>query len=183
MRHAIKTLQICSWNLCHKILPLRQITSSAFEYWCAGRSVKLQLGCQKRSQSYDFLSYKYSDRSVVGKSVFKVRKIMYFINTLCYRLSCNFLQRVYVGLAPGFCFMTQTLALTSYYICTYWNNILRKGWWRRVLQESIQIESFLKISREQGCQMGCFQTKNPYLGKFWRVSLKSWYIVWPFDLL
>jgi hypothetical protein len=25
--------------------------------------------------------------------------------------------------------------------------------------------------RDQGCQMVCFQTKNPYLGKFWRVLL------------
>jgi hypothetical protein len=27
---------------------------------------------------------------------------------------------------------------------------------------------FYKAAAEQGCQMVCFQTKNPNLGKFWR---------------
>jgi hypothetical protein len=29
--------------------------------------------------------------------------------------------------------------------------------------------SYLLLTGEQGCQMVCFQTKNPNLGKFWRV--------------
>jgi hypothetical protein len=40
----------------------------------------------------------------------------------------------------------------------------------------------------QGCQMVCFQTKNPNLGKFWRVLqwkisvnfMDIWYILWSF---
>jgi hypothetical protein len=36
------------------------------------------------------------------------------------------------------------------------------------------LENYNKMSEkrfvgEQGCQMVCFQTKNPNLGKFWRV--------------
>jgi hypothetical protein len=34
----------------------------------------------------------------------------------------------------------------------------------------------------QGCQMVCFQTKNPYLGKFWRAldwkMLRSFMAIW-----
>jgi hypothetical protein len=34
---------------------------------------------------------------------------------------------------------------------------------------------------QQGCQMVCFRTKNPNLGKFWRaLEWKSWYVLWPF---
>jgi hypothetical protein len=32
----------------------------------------------------------------------------------------------------------------------------------------------------QGCQMVCFQTKNPNFG--WSCCEKSWYILWPFGL-
>jgi hypothetical protein len=43
-------------------------------------------------------------------------------------------------------------------------------------------------SRNQGCQMVCFQTKNPNLGKFWRALQWNilvcftviWHILWPF---
>jgi hypothetical protein len=35
----------------------------------------------------------------------------------------------------------------------------------------------------QGCQMVCFQTKNPNLGKFWRaLDWKMFYILWPFGI-
>jgi hypothetical protein len=48
-----------------------------------------------------------------------------------------------------------------------------------------------KTGFEQGCQMVCFQTKNPNLGKFWRENAGIfychleyctviWYILWPF---
>jgi hypothetical protein len=33
--------------------------------------------------------------------------------------------------------------------------------------ESIQFASFL-LRSDQGCQIVCFQTQNPDLGKFWR---------------
>jgi hypothetical protein len=34
---------------------------------------------------------------------------------------------------------------------------------------------------EQGCQMVCFQSKNPNLGKFWRVLQR--YILWTFGIV
>jgi hypothetical protein len=44
--------------------------------------------------------------------------------------------------------------------------------------------------RRQGCQMVCFQTKNPNLGKFWRAldwkmfqyCLTIWNILWIFGM-
>jgi hypothetical protein len=33
---------------------------------------------------------------------------------------------------------------------------------------SSSISTFCRTCGEQGCQMTCFQTKNPNLGKFWR---------------
>jgi hypothetical protein len=53
-------------------------------------------------------------------------------------------------------------------------------------------KAFLPISRlQQGCQMVCFQTKNPNLGKFWTaLELKMmvyfmpiWKILRPFGIL
>jgi hypothetical protein len=36
----------------------------------------------------------------------------------------------------------------------------------------------------QGCQMVCFQTKNPNLGKFWRVHFTVFcYILWIFGII
>jgi hypothetical protein len=48
-----------------------------------------------------------------------------------------------------------------------------------------------KMVREQGCQMVCFQTKNPNLGKFWRVIdwkmliyfMAIWNILWRFGII
>jgi hypothetical protein len=49
-----------------------------------------------------------------------------------------------------------------------------------------------RASVQQGCQIVCFQTKNPNLGKFWSalewkmlvhvmvISMVFWYIIWPF---
>jgi hypothetical protein len=41
-----------------------------------------------------------------------------------------------------------------------------------------------RLPPNQGCRMVCFQTKNPNLGKFWRVL--HWkmflYIIWPFGI-
>jgi hypothetical protein len=34
----------------------------------------------------------------------------------------------------------------------------------------------------QGCQMVCFQTKNPNLGKFWRALDWKKLILWPFGI-
>jgi hypothetical protein len=35
----------------------------------------------------------------------------------------------------------------------------------------------------QGCQMACFQTKNPNFGNFWGYcNERYWYILWPFGL-
>jgi hypothetical protein len=47
-----------------------------------------------------------------------------------------------------------------------------------------------KASVNQGCQMAYFQTKNPDLGKFWRVLqskmlvyfMAIWYILWSFGI-
>jgi hypothetical protein len=42
----------------------------------------------------------------------------------------------------------------------------------------LSVLSYLGEHSDQGCQMVCFQTKNPYLGKFWRVLLENfWYIL------
>jgi hypothetical protein len=43
---------------------------------------------------------------------------------------------------------------------------------------------------KQGCQMVCFQTQNPNLGKFWKVLVRKilvyfrtiWSILWPFGI-
>jgi hypothetical protein len=48
-----------------------------------------------------------------------------------------------------------------------------------------------KGGSERGCQMVCFQTKNPNLGKFWRVLdwkmfiyfMDIWNILWTFGIL
>jgi hypothetical protein len=32
------------------------------------------------------------------------------------------------------------------------------------------------VTYMQGCQMACFQTKNPNLGKFWRVLLRKIFV-------
>jgi hypothetical protein len=49
----------------------------------------------------------------------------------------------------------------------------------------------LKLSWDQGCQMVCFQTKNPNLGKFWRRALDwkmftyfmaTWNVLWIFGI-
>jgi hypothetical protein len=45
--------------------------------------------------------------------------------------------------------------------------------------------------QDQGCQMVCFQTKNPDLGKFWRALewkmlvyfMTIWNILWPFGII
>jgi hypothetical protein len=53
------------------------------------------------------------------------------------------------------------------------------------------------IGTEQGCQMVCFQTKNPNLDKFWRalemfvyvmtiwniLPMAIWYNLWPFGIV
>jgi hypothetical protein len=44
---------------------------------------------------------------------------------------------------------------------------------------------------DQGCQMVCFQTKNPNLGKFWRALewkmllyfMIIWNILWPYGIM
>jgi hypothetical protein len=47
------------------------------------------------------------------------------------------------------------------------------NFWRVAFQKT----PVLRHTADQGCQMVYFQTKNPNLGKFWRVSeWKSWYI-------
>jgi hypothetical protein len=46
------------------------------------------------------------------------------------------------------------------------------------------------LSWQQGCQMVCFQTKNPNLDQFWRVLLLKilvyfkaiWSILWPLEI-
>jgi hypothetical protein len=44
--------------------------------------------------------------------------------------------------------------------------------------------AFAATCMHQGCQMVCFQTQNPNLGKFWRKLEWCWkiviYILWPF---
>jgi hypothetical protein len=41
----------------------------------------------------------------------------------------------------------------------------------------------LATGNVQGCQMVCFQTKNPNLGKFWKaLEWKSLFFLWPFGI-
>jgi hypothetical protein len=50
--------------------------------------------------------------------------------------------------------------------------------------------SLSQLGQNQGCQMVCFQTKNPNLGKFWRALdwqmfiyfMAIWYMLWIFGI-
>jgi hypothetical protein len=54
----------------------------------------------------------------------------------------------------------------------------------------INLRPIADVGREQGCQMVCFQTKNPNLGKFWRALgwkifmyfMAIWNILWRFGI-
>jgi hypothetical protein len=83
--------------------------------------------------------------------------------------------------------------------CRCWNRIAGRRWNHAQCKRCFNVSSFLAmppigltsvkrikgfgghfVILDQGCQMVCFQTKNPNLGKFWRV-LQSKMLVYFMD--
>jgi hypothetical protein len=76
-------------------------------------------------------------------------------------------------------------------VASHWPVTLQGFLWRLLFRGKPDCDEWKvncaknKTSRflDQGCQMVYFNTQNPNLGKFWRVSKwKCWYILWPLGL-